>query len=164
MSMEKVPRLSRMSREQLADILLSENAHTVAVVDVRTHDHVGGHIQTSIHVPSTDLDHRIPELVRKLSTMEKVVFHCALSQERGPRAARRYLEERDRKVKNKDMMGQAGPPDIGIVDGEGQKKLSEAKDQEVYVLDKGFVGWQEKYGHDLRLTEAYAPDIWSDYC
>lgn len=145
MSMQRVPPLQRMSREQLADILLSENAHIVAVIDVRTDDHVGGHIHNSIHVPSTELDHRIPELVRKLSTLEIVVFHCALSQERGPRAARRYIEERERKMKNQSMTAASGTPNIGIVDGKVQKVSdSDAEDQKIYVLDKGFVGWQEK--------------------
>lgn len=128
MSMQGFTPLQRMSREQLAEILLSENAHTVAVIDVRTDDHVGGHIHTSRHVPSTELDHRIPELVRKLPTLEIVVFHCALSQERGPRAARRYLEERERKIKNEDMTAQSGAPDIGIIDGEVQKLPSGAKE------------------------------------
>jgi hypothetical protein len=33
----------------------------------------------------------------------------------------------------------------------------------VYILDRGFVGWQEKYGPDERLTEAYRKEIWEDY-
>ena len=38
----------------------------------------------------------------------------------------------------------------------------EEKEQKVYVLDRGFVGWQEKYGEDERLTESYAKDLWKD--
>lgn len=114
----------------------------MAVIDVRGDDHIGGHIRTSTHVPSTELDHRISELVRKLSTLEIVVFHCALSQERGPRAARRYLDEREKKTMNGSMVAASGPPDIGIVDGEVQKRDSGTKEQKVYILDKGFVGWQ----------------------
>jgi len=142
--MQPLTPLQRMSREQLADILLSENAHTVAVIDVRGDDHVGGHIHNSMHVPSTELDHRIPELMRKLSNLEIVVFHCALSQERGPRAARRYMEEREQRINDGSMDSASGAPDIGIVNGEVQKVSSEANEQKVYVLDKGFVGWQEK--------------------
>lgn len=144
MSMQPLTPLQRMSREQLADILLSENAHTVAVIDVRGDDHVGGHLHNSTHVPSTELDHRIPELMRKLSNLEIVVFHCALSQERGPRAARRYMEEREQRINDGSMDSASGAPDIGIVDGEVQKVSSGANEQKVYVLDKGFVGWQEK--------------------
>lgn len=39
---------------------------------------------------------------------------------------------------------------------------SEKKEQKVYVLDRGFVGWQEIYGEDSRLTEAYRKEIWQD--
>jgi len=63
---------------------------------VRETDHIGGHIKGSQHVPSTTLDIKIPELVRKLADKEIVVFHCALSQQRGPGAALRYIRERKR--------------------------------------------------------------------
>jgi Cdc25 family phosphatase len=38
----------------------------------------------------------------------------------------------------------------------------EKKDQKVYVLDRGFVGWQERFGEDSRLTESYRKEIWKD--
>ena len=72
--------------------------------------------------------------------MDTVVFHCALSQQRGPSAALRYLRERER------ILGE-----------------EECKKQEVYVLEGGFVQWQDKYGNDERLTEAYVADIWREY-
>lgn len=81
----------------------------------------------------------MPELVRTLKDTEKVVFHCALSQQRGPSAALRYAREREQTY---------GP--------------EESQKQEVYVLDGGFVKWQEKYGRDKKLTEAYAADIWRE--
>ena len=34
------------------------------------------------------------------------------------------------------------------------------KEQKVYILDRGFVGWQERYGEDSRLTEGYRKEIW----
>lgn len=103
-------------------------------------DHVGGHIHSSTWVPSSSLDYRMPELVRMLQHKEKVVFHCALSQQRGPAAALRYARERER------LLGK-----------------EESRKQEVYVLEGGFVRWQEKYGMDMRLTEAYVEDIWREY-
>lgn len=152
-----------MPREKLSELLLSDDSSKIAVIDVRGDDHVGGHIRTSIHVPSSSLDHKIPELVRKLSNKEMVIFHCALSQERGPRAARRYLEERAKKIKSGEVDKLAGVPGIEIKGGSIQKDSSGLSKQEVYVLDQGFVGWQEKYGRDERLTDNYAPDIWTDY-
>lgn len=104
-------------------------------------DHVGGHIKTSTWVPSSSLDARMPELLRTLKDKEKVVFHCVLSQQRGPSAALRYARERER------MLG---------------ADSDEFKAQEVYVLDGGFVKWQEDFGKDERLTEGYVADIWED--
>ena len=141
--------LQRMAREQLSEILLSTDVSKIAVIDVRGDDHVGGHIRTSMHVPSSSLDHKTPELVRKLSNKEKVIFHCALSQERGPRAARRYLEERAKKLKSGEVDKLVGAPGIEIKDGSIQKDTSGLQEQEVYVLDQGFVGWQEKYAFEV---------------
>ena len=164
MSIETVTTLKRMSREELSSLLLSPNASKVAVIDVRDDDHVGGHISSSTHVPTLSLDHRLPEIVRTMAGKEIVVFHCALSQQRGPAAALRYMRERESKMEKGSMGKETGPPAIGIKNGSVQKVSTPAsKEQEVYVLDKGFVGWQERYGKDKRLTEAYAEDIWADY-
>lgn len=103
-------------------------------------DHVGGHISGSTWAPSSKLDLRMPELIRTLQDKEKVVFHCALSQQRGPSAALRYARERE------STLG-----------------AEESHKQQVYVLEGGFVQWQEKFGKDTRLTEAYAEDIWREY-
>lgn len=135
-------------------------------------DHIGGHIKGSSHVPSNTLDYKIPELVRKLQDKDTVVFHCALSQQRGPSAALRYLRERERllgaeptsstiahamkKSANEDHKSQERNEEWEDVKEDTKKK------QQVYVLDRGFVGWQEVYGEDKRLTEAYVKDIWKD--
>ena len=170
MSSITIATLPRMSREALSSLLLSAGtANTIAIVDVRdtgtfqrpipspyiprypssfrfevrltrNADHVGGHISGSTWVPSSSLDYRMPELVRTLQDKEKVVFHCALSQRRGPSAALRYARERA------GALGDNANPE-----------------QQVYVLDGGFVRWQEKFGRDERLTQAYAEDIWRDY-
>ncbi|KAI0388606.1 Rhodanese-like protein [Xylariaceae sp. FL0594] len=116
---------------------------SIAVVDVRDGDHVGGHIRSSLHFPSASLDATMPTLVRKLADKDTVVFHCALSQQRGPGAALKYLREREAAA--------AG-------NGEGAKK-----EQKVFVLDRGFVGWQEVFGSDERLTEGYRKELWEDY-
>ncbi|KAJ9635918.1 hypothetical protein H2199_008272 [Coniosporium tulheliwenetii] len=67
---------------------------SLAIIDVRDSDHIGGHIRSSTHVPSSSLDFKIPELIRTLRDKETVVFHCALSQQRGPSAALRYGEDK----------------------------------------------------------------------
>ncbi|KAL5366681.1 Rhodanese-like protein [Aspergillus floccosus] len=140
MSSITIATLPRMSRDALSTFLLASTPSKLAIIDVRDSDHVGGHIHSSTWVPSSSLDYRLPELIRTLQDKEKVVFHCALSQQRGPSAALRYARERERVL---------GP--------------EESKKQEVYVLEGGFVQWQEKYGKDERLTEAYVEDIWREY-
>lgn len=105
-------------------------------------DYVGGHIKGCTNIPSVQLDAMMPTLVRKLKDTKTVVFHCALSQQRGPSAALKYLREKDILSKR---------------EGEG------AVEQEVLVLDRGFEGWQRVYGEDERLTEGYVKDIWENY-
>lgn len=99
---------------------------------------MGGHIKTSQHVPSSTLDAFLPTLRRKLADKRTVVFHCALSQQRGPSAALRYL---------RDLEAAGAVP-------EGQK---------VYVLDRGFVGWAAEFGTDERLTENFRKELWEGY-
>ncbi|MCJ1370647.1 hypothetical protein MMC20_001860 [Loxospora ochrophaea] len=133
--------LPRISREQLCSLLLATTGRdsgssasppssptfplsSLAVIDVRDQDHVGGHIHSSLHIPSSTFDYRCPELVWELRERQIVIFHCALSQQRGPCAAERYLGERRRLLKGDDDDGWGG--------------------QRVYVLEGGFVSWQEK--------------------
>lgn len=136
--------LSQISRESLAELLLSGPPANLAVVDVRDSDHIGGHIRGSIWMPSSTLDYRMPELLRTLKDKDRVIFHCALSQERGPRAALRYAREKEAADNGKENTS-----------GETQK-------QEVLYLTGGFNMWQAKYGEDERLTEAYQKDLWDD--
>jgi len=102
-------------------------------------------------VPSRTLDAMLPTLVRQLQDKDTVVFHCALSQQRGPSAALRYLRERERLL-----------PTWNARAREGDDDAPKPKEQKVYVLDRGFVGWQELFGTDERLTEGYRPELWKD--
>lgn len=176
MSMYSLPTLRRISREKLSALLLSPTtaAPTVAIIDVRDADHVGGHIAGSTHVPSSSLDYRTPELIRKLADKDIVVFHCALSQQRGPSAALRYLRESESRGDGELQEGAKGRgeqgeslrdggekedivEDVGV-EGEPRDERATAvlkdsepiakpdkqtKSQEVFVLDGGFVKWQE---------------------
>ncbi|KAI9152108.1 phosphatase-like protein [Paramyrothecium foliicola] len=139
--------LQRLSAKSLAEKILEEKEATdptFAVIDVRDDDHLGGHIKGSTNVPSRTLDAMMPTLVRRLKDKETVVFHCMLSQQRGPSAALKYLRQRDTLLKT-------------LADGE-----TAARDQKVYVLDHGFTGWQRTYGPDERLTEGYSKELWED--
>lgn len=105
-------------------------------------------------MPSNQLDYKTPELIRTLRDKEVVIFHCALSQQRGPSAALRYLREKERLGVGKVE----GVSEEGNVDKE--EGGARGKEQKVYVLQGGFTMWQEKYGEDDKLTEGYRKDIW----
>jgi hypothetical protein len=89
-----------------------------------------------------------------------------LSQQRGPSAALRYIRERERLLGAKPAGSTVGEAlkksAAGAKQGDGEWEDVEEKQQKVYVLDRGFVGWQEEYGEDDRLTSAYAKDLWKD--
>lgn len=102
----------------------------ITVIDVRDSDYVGGHIVGCLHVPTQTLDYRMPELVRTLRDQDTVVFHCSLSQQRGPGSALRYLRER------------AAMANGGKV-GERQDGRTVEEAQKVVVLDGGFSKWQQ---------------------
>ncbi|KAK6903199.1 hypothetical protein I203_108463 [Kwoniella mangroviensis CBS 8507] len=123
-----------ISAEQLAEIIKSKPASALkefAVVDVRDSDFVGGNIVSALNYPSDTFHATVDELVQKLETVPKVIFHCALSQARGPKAARIYAETRSHAL-----------PEPAI-------------QQEIFVLRDGFSGFQSKYRHDPELIEKF---------
>ncbi|KAK4169665.1 arsenate reductase 2.1 [Cladorrhinum sp. PSN259] len=156
--------LQRISAPILSQLLLAEAAagketSSVAIVDVRDDDYIGGHIKSSLNFPSQTLEATLPTLIRQLEDKETVVFHCALSQQRGPGAALRYLREKERlaalaATKKKKTEGEEAET--------AKEEEDKLKKQKVYVLDRGFVGWQEEYGLDERLTEGYRKELWAD--
>ena len=156
----------------------TERARTV-VVDVRDDDHVGGHIKGSLHVPSRNFYERVHKLVvdvddpAKRTAVEgvaasirdddkakeedgaggddrrRIVFHCSLSQQRGPKAARAYVEARDL-LTPRSATATATTTDGGRRTG-----------AEVYVLEGGFVNWQSQgFAEDDTITDKYDPEIW----
>ncbi|KAJ5907469.1 hypothetical protein N7495_000151 [Penicillium taxi] len=140
MSSITVASIPRITREALAEKLNSGTpSQELAIVDVRDSDHIGGNIVTSIWAPSEQLDARVPELVLNLKDRKTVVFHCMLSQQRGPSAALKYARARASKY-----------PDV-------------YSDQTIYILEGGFLQWGQKYGKDSSLTVGFVEDIWDEY-
>jgi rhodanese-related sulfurtransferase len=159
MSNISLANLDYISREDLAQQIKSSKSTSsetsdskpaglpsyLAVVDVRDSDHIGGHILGSTWLPSSELDYKTPELIRTMKDKEVVVFHCALSQQRGPSAALRYLREKKRLESGSKVEG---------------SEVGEGKKQKVLVLKGGFGEWQEKYGPDKELTEKWDKELW----
>ena len=126
MSSYTISNLKFITGDQLAALIRAKTSG-LSVIDVRDDDYIGGHIINSQNVPSATHDYRMPELVRTLRDQDTVVFHCSLSQQRGPRSALRYLREKDR-LTEKSPAGQ----------GNGAENA-----QKVYVLEGGFSKWQQ---------------------
>jgi rhodanese-related sulfurtransferase len=129
-----VASLPKLDRETLAELILADSAP--AIVDVRDSDYIGGHITGSTHVASGSLDYKMPELVRLLEGKKTVVFHCMLSQVRGPQAALQYMRQRE----SQGLLTKGKGDAVGA-----QPSGSQQTEQKVYVLAGGFAMWQEKY-------------------
>ena len=151
--------LTYLHPTSLAKVLLEPSEREkVAIIDVRDSDHVGGNINGSTWVPLNQLDARIPELVRTLKDKEKVVFHCMLSQQRGPTAALRYARAKQRADDKDTRSTQTSSQGAAQTPEEGESNKSHV--QKVCVLEGGFDSWRSRYGEDSRLTVDYQPDLW----
>ncbi|KAJ2541525.1 Cdc25 phosphatase Ibp1 [Coemansia sp. RSA 1853] len=107
------------------------------VVDVRDSDFAVGHIPGALNVPAHDMYAKAGSIIDAYSHVPLVVFHCMLSQQRGPKAARIYREV----VSGRLKVAADGDPLFG---------------QTVRVLDRGFGGWVDAF----LKTE---PDLIADF-
>ncbi|KZT51515.1 Rhodanese-like protein [Calocera cornea HHB12733] len=126
---------SYISGKELKNLLTSTTERPPKVIDVRDDDHIGGHIAQSVHAPSARFLHDVHKLVDDLKDEQVVVFHCALSQQRGPKAARIYAETRANL----------------LPDGPAQK---------VVVLRGGFMQFQAEFRNEPTLFENFRPELW----
>ncbi|KAI9024926.1 Rhodanese-like protein [Phycomyces nitens] len=107
------------------------------IIDVRDLDYQGGHIPGAVNVPAHELMDKTNVLVDDYKDVPLVIFHCALSQVRGPKSARIYNE-------TKNLLR----PD------------SSQQSYKVKVLRGGFEGWHAKFKQDQSLLESYDPAVW----
>ena len=109
-----------------------------AIIDVRDSDFIGGHIVSAINIPASSIQYNPAALYEQVAGAKVIVFHCALSQARGPKTAAIY---------QRALFQRAG--------GDPEKLQ-----QQVLVLRGGFTEWQSKYGTDKELTEDYDAELW----
>lgn len=74
------------------------------------------------------------DLIEEIDDCQDIVFHCALSQQRGPSSALKFL-----------------------------RSLQEDDHFNVYVLRGGFYEWQKIYGRDKNVTLEYDRNFWRYY-
>ncbi|GJJ78858.1 hypothetical protein EMPS_11217 [Entomortierella parvispora] len=111
------------------------------VIDVRDVDYAGGHIPGGVNIPSSELVDHLPTLIEKHKDVPQLFFHCAMSQIRGPKAARRWSEA----LANREV--------------ETQTRST----QQVHILRGGFGHWQRLYKDDKNLVIDYQPEYHEDY-
>ncbi|KAL7092123.1 hypothetical protein ACP275_12G146000 [Erythranthe tilingii] len=100
-----------------SQLLSLKSRPNIAIVDVRDDERSSdGHIAGSLHVASDNFLDKLPSLVEATKGKDTLVFHCALSQVRGPKCARRFA----------DYLADA---DIGGV-------------KNIMVLERGYNGWE----------------------
>ena len=101
-----------------AKLVSMARGNRVAIIDVRDEERsYQAHIAGSHHFASGSFAARLPELVQATSGKDTLVFHCALSQVRGPSCARMFS----------DYLSES-KEDSGI--------------KNIMVLERGFNGWE----------------------
>jgi len=106
------------------------------VIDVRDSDFIGGNIPNCRRAPSVTFSDTLDDLVRDTKGVPQVIFHCALSQSRGPTAARQYNDRCNQLQKDGDIS------------------------HEVLILRGGFTEFQQKFKDDPELVENWSKHFW----
>ena len=70
-----------MSPQELGALIKSKSKDFI-VVDVRDSDYRGGNIKGGINIPSEQFLLKLHKLIDDTQNVSKVIFHCALSQQR----------------------------------------------------------------------------------
>jgi len=130
-----------ISSDELAVLIKSNKVSRkdYLIVDVRDDDWVGGNIKGSFNSPSHRFLFDVGRLVRDTKHVPLLVFHCTMSQVRGPKAARIYTEQR---AKVSEVPGDAPP--------------------RIVVLRDGFSQFQVKFRNDPALIENWDPQVWAE--
>ncbi|OQR85718.1 hypothetical protein THRCLA_23009 [Thraustotheca clavata] len=85
--------VERITARELAAILKDPvQKNKVRVIDVRDSDFIGGHIRGAINLPEDHFqdDDEVDEIVEEYKDVPQIVFHCMMSQIRGPFCAKRF--------------------------------------------------------------------------
>jgi len=131
-----------ISPSELAELVKSEKQpmKDYVVVDVRDEDFIGGNIIGCVRAPWLEYPTTVDGLVTRAKDVPKMIFHCMMSQERGPRAAKAYAETRNNRL-----------------------SPGETSEQEIYVLRGGFSEFQRHFRDDPALVEKWDVKVWQAY-
>ncbi|KAF9150466.1 hypothetical protein BG015_007731 [Linnemannia schmuckeri] len=127
------------------------------VIDVRDSDYIGGHIRGSVNIPSQELPEKLPTLIEEYKAVPQLIFHCALSQVRGPKAANRWAEV----LAARDGASAAAAAEVAATERAAVEAANKGPlTQQVNILRGGFGEWQRQYKNDKNLVEDYEPEYW----
>ncbi|KAL6045674.1 Cdc25 phosphatase Ibp1 [Balamuthia mandrillaris] len=130
----------RMTAEALADLLHNKKG-SVAVIDVRDSDFIGGHIPGAINIPFDDLEEKM-EALTEHANKEYVVFYCMYGQLRSPAAALAFIKA-------------AKPP--------SKEDAEVPLASNTYVLVEGFRQWLKTFkGKENEMVENYDAECWNE--
>ncbi|KAF9308214.1 hypothetical protein BG003_011436 [Podila horticola] len=111
------------------------------IIDVRDADYIGGHIPGCLNIPAHDLPDQLPQLIEEYKNVPQLFFHCALSQVRGPKAAKRWSQ---------------------AVAAAAETATTPAPAQKINILRGGFGEWQRKHKDNKVLVEDYQEEYWTE--
>ena len=67
---------------QELETLIKSQSKAYLVIDVRDDDYRGGNIKGALNVPSEKFMLKLHQLIDDTQNVSKIIFHCALSQQR----------------------------------------------------------------------------------
>lgn len=108
---------------------IKQPSSSILIFDVRDQQEIAenGRIINSLNIPSTTLLNNLERVYEEHKNVEKVYFHCALSQVRGPKCAQHWanlINEKEHRT-----------------------------EQQVFILKGGFDQFKGRYGTDTTVTE-----------
>ncbi|TFA97862.1 hypothetical protein CCMA1212_010424 [Trichoderma ghanense] len=123
------------SREEVLE-LMKQGAKDYILVDLRRADHEGGLIRGSINLPAQSVYPSIPTLYRllKAAGIVKVIWYCASSRGRGPRAAAWF----------DDYLAKCGEADMQSL-----------------ILSGGIKGWVKAGDEYVSWMDEYDASVWT---
>eukprot|EP00761_Pharyngomonas_kirbyi_P013347 gb/GECH01013375.1/.p1 GENE.gb/GECH01013375.1/~~gb/GECH01013375.1/.p1 ORF type:complete len:160 (+),score=44.38 gb/GECH01013375.1/:1-480(+) len=117
---------------------LENNPDEWLIIDVRDVDFDGGHIPSCLHIPFSEFEQHLNEVLEQCQERKHVVFYCMYSQQRGPSCASILASKlADTPLPNNSTL-------------------------EINVLNGGFHEWCKRFKDDPHLVEGYAPEFWDE--
>lgn len=123
-----------ITAEELAESLRG-GRENVIVVDARDEDRAGGHIKGSVHTGSAEMMGNTRHYAQLWATADKVVFHCMMSQVRGPKCARLFTDALAHVVPKGETK-----PAVFVLEG-GFQQFARGRAQFMDLIE----GWDVKY-------------------